>query len=64
MKLNDIAETVIVRNLKRRDDRLEAISKQLDALGINWIRFDVIDHIETRASATWWNAFNTLQTIR
>jgi hypothetical protein len=64
IQLNDIVETVIVRNLKRRDDRLEAISKQLDALGINWLRFDVIDHVGTRASATWWNAFNALQAIR
>ena len=64
IQLNDIVETVIVKNLKRRDDRLEAISKQLDALGINWLRFDVIDHVGTRASATWWNAFNGLQAIR
>jgi hypothetical protein len=64
IQLNDIVETVIVRNLKRRDDRLEAISKQLDSLDINWLRFDVIDHVGTRASATWWNAFNALQAIR
>lgn len=64
MHLNDIVETVIVKNLKRRADRLESISKQLDALNINWLRFDVIDHQGTKASATWWNAFNGLQAIR
>lgn len=64
MHLNDIVETVIVKNLKRRTDRLENISKQLDALNINWLRFDVIDHQGTKASATWWNAFNGLQAIR
>ena len=64
IKLNDVAETVIVRNLRRRPDRLEAITSQLNKLGIDYLVFDAIDHIGTKASATWWNSTNWLQVVR
>jgi hypothetical protein len=54
--IDDIVDATFVRNLKRRDDRMPQISKELDRVGIKWDRFPAVDHINTDKSAMFLNA--------
>jgi hypothetical protein len=62
--LNQIAEHIFVKNLRRRSDRRELMVEQLDALGISYTFLDVADHLGTKMNATWWNAHNGLIPFR
>jgi len=64
MRLNDVAETIFVRNLRRRPDRLEHMRQQMDKIGAEWLLFDCMDDKGTNMSAMWWNVQNAFQCIR
>lgn len=64
MKLNHVAETIFVRNLRRRPDRLEHMKQQMEKIGAEYIVFDCADNRGTKASAMWWNVQNAFQCIR
>ncbi len=64
MRLNDIAETIFVRNLRRRPDRLEHMEKEMEKIGADWLLFDCADNMGTKMPAMWWNVQNSKQCIR
>ncbi len=64
MTLNDVAKEIVVRNLRRREDRLFDIAQELSRVGVKYWVFDCADDKATLLSATWWNAQNALQCIR
>ena len=45
MKINDYFDRVIVINLDKRTDRLEKITAELDALGIEFERLSAVDAV-------------------
>jgi hypothetical protein len=63
MKINDIFDAVIVVNLDRRTDRLEAITHQLNTLQITWHRWPAIDHINTDMTPIFCNVMNTINRL-
>jgi hypothetical protein len=63
MKINDIFDAVIVLNLDRRTDRLEAITHQLNTLQINWHRWPAIDHINTDMTPIYCNVMNNINRL-
>jgi len=62
--LNQIAEHIFVKNLRRRNDRREFMAEQMQRLGLAYTFLDVADDKGTKLSATWWNALNGLTAIR
>jgi hypothetical protein len=63
MKINDLFDAVIVLNLDRRVDRLEAITHQLSTLQITWHRWPAIDHINTDMTPIYCNVMNTINRL-
>lgn len=53
--IDGIVDATFVRNLKRRDDRMPQISKELDRVSIKWDRYPAIDHIGTDKDARFMN---------
>lgn len=62
--LNDIAEHIFVKNLRRRNDRREFMAEQMQRLGLAYTFLDVADDKGTKLSPMWWNAINGLTAIR
>ncbi len=63
MKINDLFDAVIVLNLDRRPDRLEAVTQQLNTLQITWQRWPAIDHLNTDMTPIFCNTMNFLNRL-
>jgi len=63
MKINDLFDAVLVVNLDRRPDRLQAITHQLETLQITWRRWPAIDHINTDMTPIFCNVMNTINRL-
>jgi hypothetical protein len=63
MKINDLFDAVIVLNLDRRPDRLQAITHQLETLQITWRRWPAIDHMNTDMTPIFCNVMNNINRL-
>jgi hypothetical protein len=63
MKINDLFDAVIVLNLDRRPDRLQAIEHQLSVLEIKWSRWPAIDDLNTDMTPIFCNIMNWLNRL-
>ena len=58
IRVNDVVDKVLVRNLTRRPDRIEQIVPELARVGINYEIFTAVDHLDKDSNAMLWNALN------
>jgi hypothetical protein len=63
MNLNQMFDAVIVQNLDRRQDRLEAITYQLSKLNTTFYRWPAIDDLNTDMTPIFCNVMNTLNRL-
>ena len=62
--LNTLTPFIVVRNLRRRADRLENMHKRMESINTTFFLQDAVDDKNTSKSACWWNAQNGLMMIR
>ena len=62
--LNDITPFVVVRNLRRRPDRLENMKNRMAEIETDFYLQDAVDDKKTLKPAQWWNAQNSIMMIR
>lgn len=58
IRVNDVVDKVLVRNLTRRPDRIEQIVPELARVGIKWERFPTMDHLDSGDTPMRSNAMN------
>jgi hypothetical protein len=63
MKINELFDAVIVVNLDRRPERLEAITHQLNNLEISWLRWPAIDDIDNDMTPIFCNVMNWINRL-